>query len=88
MSNFEPKLNKATDEQLNLWINEYDFRVVPLASDELTRRALSKLRETIMMFNEISTKQTFKMINLTKWIVVLTVAMLLGLIIQITLLIK
>jgi predicted DNA repair protein MutK len=85
MSNFPTKLEDATDEQLKHWINELDFRVVPLASDELTRRTLKKLQETIQVFNEQSSKQTQKMIGLTRWIVTLTIAMIVGLIIQIIL---
>ncbi|KKQ55472.1 MAG: hypothetical protein US74_C0029G0006 [Parcubacteria group bacterium GW2011_GWA2_38_13] len=83
MSNFPTKLEDATDEQLKHWINELDFRVVPLASDELTRRALKKLQETIQVFNEQSSKQTQKMIRLTWGIVGLTIAMLAGLVVQI-----
>ena len=85
MSNFAPKLEEATDEQLRYWINEFDFRVVPLASDELTRRTLNKLQKTIEVFNEESSKQTQRMIRLTWLIAGLTVAMLVGLVIQIIL---
>jgi len=85
MSNFSPKLEDATNEQLKLWINEYDFRVVPLASDELTRRALKGLQRTMQVFNEQSSKQTQKMIRLTWGIVGLTIAMLVVLVIQIIL---
>ncbi len=85
MSNFSPKLEDATNEQLKLWINEYDFRVVPLASDELTRRALKGLQETMQIFNEQSSKQTQKMIRLTWGIVGLTIITLVVLVIQIIL---
>ncbi|MBI2123816.1 MAG: hypothetical protein HYU04_01085 [Candidatus Wildermuthbacteria bacterium] len=85
MSNFSPKLEDATDEQLMNMVNELDFRVVPLASDELTRRSAKKLHETIETFNQQSSKQTKKMIGLTWWIVGLTVIMVLGLVIQIIL---
>ncbi|MFA7314374.1 MAG: hypothetical protein WC025_00380 [Candidatus Magasanikbacteria bacterium] len=83
MSNFSPKLEDATDEKLMYMINELDFRVVPLASDELTRRHLGKLRENIEKFNEQSSKQTNKMIRLTWVIVLLTVVMVFGLGLQI-----
>ena len=83
MSNFSPKLEDATDEQLMHMVNELDFRVVPLASDELTRRAIKKLEKTIQVFNNQSSKQTRKIITLTKWIVVLTVVMVVGLAVQI-----
>lgn len=42
MSNFSQKLEDATNEELMHWINEFDFRVVPLASDELTRQMENK----------------------------------------------
>ena len=85
MSNFSPKLQDATDEQLMHMVNELDFRVVPLASDELTRRTIRKLEKTIEVFNNQSSKQTEKLVKLTWWIVGLTIVMVLGLIIQIIL---
>jgi len=85
MSNFSPKLQDATDEQLMNMVNELDFRVVPLASDELTRRAIRKLEKTIEAFNNQSSKQTDKLVKLTWWIVGLTIVMVAGLIIQIIL---
>jgi len=85
MSNFSPKLEDSTDQQLMHMVNELDFRVVPLASDELTRRAIKKLEKTISSFNEQSSRQTNRIIQLTWWIVGLTVAMVFGLIIQIIL---
>ena len=85
MSNFSPKLEDATDEELMNMINELDFRVVPLASDELTRRTIKRLRETIETFNKQSWKQTQKMIQLTRYIVGLTIVMIFGLIVQIIL---
>lgn len=83
MANFPKKLEDATKEELKLWINQSDPNYVKLASDELTRRALNKLENTIKNFNEQSSKQTEKMIELTRWIVVLTIAMVIGLIAQI-----
>lgn len=47
MSNFSPKLQEATEEELMYMVNELDFRVVPLASDELTRRTIRKFESTI-----------------------------------------
>ena len=85
MSNFSPKLENATDEELMNMINELDFRVVPLASDELTRRTIRRLRETIETFNKQSSKQTQKMIQLTRYIVGLTIVMIFGLVVQIIL---
>jgi len=85
MSNFSPKLQDATDEQLMHMVNELDFRVVPLASDELTTRTIRKLKKTIEVFNSQSSKQTEKLVKLTWWIVGLTIIMALGLIIQIIL---
>jgi len=65
MSNFSPKLEDATDEQLKYWINENDFRVVPLASDELTRRALKKLQETIEKLDKNTTRYSWALFCLT-----------------------
>jgi len=83
MSNFSKNLENATDEELINWINNLNFQVVPLASDELTRRTLRKLQKTIEKFNYNSSKQTEKMIGLTRWIVILTIAMLMGIALQI-----
>jgi hypothetical protein len=47
MKNFEKNLEDASDEELQRWVNNYDFRVVPLASDELTRRQLKGLQSEI-----------------------------------------
>lgn len=85
MSNFSPKLEDDTDEHLRYMVNELDFRVVPLASDELTRRTINKLEKTIAVFNKQSSKQTDKLVKLTWWIVGLTIALLMGLVIQIIL---
>ncbi len=85
MANFAKNLEVATKEELQSWVNQLDFRVVPLASDELTRRSVNELQETIKIFNEQSSKQTEKLVKLTWWIVGLTVAMLVGLVVQIIL---
>lgn len=83
MSNFSPKLNEATNEQLNDWLNDIHPQYGSLASDEQTRRVINDLKKTIEIFNDQSSKQTQKMIVLTWWIVVLTIMMLFGLLIQI-----
>ncbi|MFO0718635.1 MAG: hypothetical protein U0522_01225 [Candidatus Paceibacterota bacterium] len=85
MTNFSPKLEDSEDKQLWQLINQSSPHYGSLASDELTRRALSKLQETIETFNNQSSKQTDKLVGLTWCIVGLTVAMLVGLIIQIIL---
>ncbi len=85
MSNFSPKLEDSTDEQLRYSINEYNPHFASLSSDELTRRALDELQKTIKTFNKQSSQQTEKLVRLTWWIVGLTVAMLMGLIVQIIL---
>jgi len=85
MSNFSPKLQDATDDELMHMVNELDFRVVPLASDELTRRSIRKLEKAIQQYNKQTSKQTRKMIRLTWGIVGLTVVMVIGLVIQIIL---
>lgn len=65
MSNFSPKLQDATDEQLMHMVNELDFRVVPLASNELTRRTIRKLEKTIEIFNSQSLKKADRKISKT-----------------------
>ena len=85
MSNFSPKLQDATDEQLIHMVNELNFLVVPLASDELTRRTIRKLEKTIEVFNDESSNQTEKLVKLTWWIVCLTIIMVIGLVVQIIL---
>ncbi|MDO8686808.1 MAG: hypothetical protein Q7K11_01195 [Candidatus Berkelbacteria bacterium] len=85
MSNFSPELQDSKENQLWQLINQSSPHYGSLASDELTRRALNKLQETIKSFNEQSSKQTDKLVQLTWWIVGLTVAMLIGLIAQIIL---
>ena len=85
MGKFSPKLQDATDEQLMNMVNELDFCVVPLASDELTRRTIRKLEKTIEVFNSQLSKQAHKLVKLTWWIVGLTIVMVIGLVIQIIL---
>lgn len=83
MSNFSPKIEESTEEQLNFIINELDARYGILASNELLRRDTEELKNTIQNFNEKSSKQTEKMLFLTYLIAFLTVVMVIGLIIQI-----
>lgn len=85
MSNFSPKLEDATDEQLKHSTNEHNPHYAALSSDELTRRTLSKLQETIKKFDEQSSKQTGKLVLLTWWIVGLTLVLVSGLMVQIVL---
>ena len=85
MTNFAPKLEDSKDDQLWQLINQSSPHYGSLASDDLTRRTLNKLQETIETFNEQSSKQTDKLVRLTWWIVGLTVAMLAGLIVQLIL---
>jgi hypothetical protein len=47
MSNFHPKIQDSTKEQLLHIINESSPIFGPLASDELTRRAIKELNESI-----------------------------------------
>lgn len=65
MNNFEKKLEDATEEELNRWINERNPSFGTLASNELTRRSLRRLQETIeradvsaSKFNRITTAFT------------------------------
>jgi hypothetical protein len=87
MSNFSPKIEDSTEDQLNFIVNERDAHYGALAYNELLKRAVNKLQETIKTFNEQSSKQTEKLVRLTWWIVGLTLAMLVGLVIQIILVI-
>lgn len=82
MANFAKKLKEATEEDLNSWINELDYNVASLASDELTRRYLRGLRKSIKLFNQKSSIQTDKMIFLTTVIAILTIVMVIGLAMQ------
>ncbi len=83
MSNFSPKLQDATDNQLMYMVNELNPTFAALASDELTRRTFNKLQETIKVFNDQSFKQTERLVRLTWWIVGLTVVLVIGLTVQI-----
>lgn len=65
MSNFSPKLEDATDDQLKYWINETDARLASLASDELTRRRLKELQETIQDLNRNTMRYSRRLIDLT-----------------------
>lgn len=85
MTNFSKKLKEINDEDLENGVNQHDPRFAALESNELIKRSVNKLEKTIENFNEESSKQTSKMIYLTWVIVGLTIAMLLGLIIQIIL---
>src|SRR3989338_6442500 len=83
MTNFSPKLQDSTQDQLLQLINQSSPHYGSLASDELTRRALIELQGTIKIFNEQSSKQTEKMIWLTWLIAGLTGVLVVGLLIQI-----
>lgn len=85
MSNFSPKIEDSNEEQLSFIINELDARYGILASNELLRRDIKKLKNTIQTFNEKSSKQTEKILFLTYLIAFLTGIMVIGLIIQIIL---
>ena len=85
MANFAKNLEEASEKELYSWVNQLDFRVVPLASDELTRRTIRKLEKTIEVFNDESSNQTEKLVKLTWWIVCLTIIMVIGLVVQIIL---
>ena len=97
MSNFSPKLEDAADEQLRRWVNEGNFQVVPLASDELTRRSIKKLNESVDKniselkkfsnatgkFNKETAEQTDKTIRMTRTMTFLTWVMAFAVIVQI-----
>ncbi len=83
MTNFGKNLKEVPDEELEDGVNEHDPRFAALESNELIKRSVNKLENTIETFNTQSSKQTSKMICLTWVIVGLTIAMLIGLVIQI-----
>lgn len=97
MVNFAPKLKDSTNDQLWNYINESEPRFAALASDELTRRNLSQLKEAIkknaketanlakstLNFNTETSRQTKKLISLTRLIAFLTLIMIVGLAFQI-----
>ena len=99
MSNFFPKIEKATDDELKHWTNETNPHYASLASDELIRRDILKLNDSIdkntqqaknftektLKFNNETSQQTEKMIKMTKTVTRLTWVMVIGLIIQILL---
>jgi hypothetical protein len=58
MKNFAKNLEDATDQELYSWVNQLDFRVVPLASDELTRRRIKDLDDSIKQNTEQAKKFT------------------------------
>ena len=88
MSTFSPKIEDSTEKQLSFIINELDARYGAIASNELLKRAVNKLEETIKVFNEQSSKQTDKMLFLTYLIAFLTSVMVIGLVVQIILALK
>ncbi|MCR4334786.1 MAG: hypothetical protein NUV47_03625 [Patescibacteria group bacterium] len=85
MSNFSQKLEEIEDEQLKMGVKEHDPRYGVLESNELIKRSVNKLEKTIETFNKQSSKQTEKMIGMTKIITILTSIMVIGLLVQILL---
>lgn len=65
MSNFEKKLEDASEEDLKYWVNERMPPWVSLASDELTRRSLQKLQNTIQDLDKNTKNYSGKLIDLT-----------------------
>jgi len=57
-------------------------------SDTVAPEMMRRMKISIQEFNENSSEQTRKMINLTRWIIGLTIAMTIGLAIQIYLLLS
>ncbi|MEK7464082.1 MAG: hypothetical protein AAB610_03115 [Patescibacteria group bacterium] len=47
MKKFSKNVEDATEKELLSWVNQLDYRVVHLASDELTRRSIRRLNESI-----------------------------------------
>lgn len=72
MSNFSPKLQDSTEDELLHMINELNPTFTILASDELTRRVLRKLQKTIEISNKHSEKLEIANYKLQITMVVLT----------------
>lgn len=88
----ENKLKKVSDDGLVYSAGRiHGSDSAPSAQAELMRRlkgSIKDLEKAIEKFNKQSSKQTDEVIKLTKAIVVLTIAMLIGLVVQIGLIIK
>jgi hypothetical protein len=82
---FEKPIKDMSDEELLTKVDNIPWEMVHIPLGELTKRNLQKLQQIITVFNEQASKQTRKMIVLTWCIVILTIAMLVGLVIQIIL---
>ncbi len=77
MNNFNPKLQDATDEELMSMVNKLVPTFATLASDELTRRSIKKLNETIIKGAEQSEKSTKTTEDFTRAMYLLTVVQIL-----------
>jgi len=73
MANFAKKLEDASDEELYSWVNELDFRVVPLASDELTRRYIRKLTKSTDKLNKSTEKYSKALVGLTIIMIIMAI---------------
>lgn len=82
---FEKPIKDMSEDELMEKVDSIPWGMVHIPLEELTKRSLNKLQKTIQEFNEQSSKQTQKMIRLTWCIIGLTIAMLVGLVIQIIL---
>ncbi len=65
MSNFSTKLEDASEGELKHWVNEGDFHIVPVASEELTRRSLERLQKTIESSDKNTLRYSRRLIDLT-----------------------
>jgi len=61
MTNFSPKLEDHSDEQLKGNVNSYQPNFASLSSDELTRRSLEKLRMTMVDLDHSNKKFTLSL---------------------------
>lgn len=85
---FTKPIKDMSDEELEQEVDKIHWEMIHIPLGELTKRSLNKLQKIIQEFNEQSSKQTQKIVFLTRCIVGLTIAMLVGLLIQIWLVIK
>lgn len=88
MSNFSPKIEDMSESELRNAINEYSSDWALIASNEVTKRSLDSLHDTITVFNKQSSEQTEKMLFLTYLMAFCTVIMLVVGLIQIYIALK
>jgi hypothetical protein len=82
MANFGRKLEEATKEDLYFDVNNLNPTYGSLASDELTRRDLRELKESLDKFSSSSDKYSKELVFLTYVLVFLTIILSIPLLIE------